>query len=242
MRAPVVIKTNPVPDDTTTGVLQSLESMTMNALVLGGSDDPLDHAVLLRGVRGDELLLQPIALDQGGVASAREDQAVVRSQKERLLNAAKVPVASDQGLLQRGLCGLGSSAAAEVPSEQFPGVAIDHQGQRSPVVPATPNPAHIRGTALIWSRGNRRQRLNPRPESNRSFTNLPAHDLEHALDGVLVHVQQVRYGAIPEGRVLLDHGLDRLDELGLHLGIALGGLVVNGRYNVRPTISNFSWL
>jgi hypothetical protein len=226
MRAPVVIKTDLIPDDTT-GVLQGLESMTTNALILEGSDDPLDHTVLLRGVRGDELLLQPTALDQGGVASAREDQAVVRSQKERLLNAAEVPVASDQGLFQSGLCGLRSTAAAEVPSEQFPGMAIDHQGQRSPVVPATPHSAHVRGPALIRSRRNRRKRLNPRPESDGSFADLPAHDLEHALDGVLVHIQQVRDRAVTKGRVLLDHGIDRLDELGLHLGITLGGLVVH---------------
>jgi hypothetical protein len=81
MKAPVVIETDPVPDDTT-GVLQGLESMTMNALILESSDDPLDHAVLLRGVRSDELLLQPIAFDQGGVASAGEDQPVVRSYQE----------------------------------------------------------------------------------------------------------------------------------------------------------------
>jgi hypothetical protein len=62
----VVIETDPVTDDTT-GVLQGLESMTMNALVLESSDGPLDHAVLLRGVRGDELLLQSVAFDQGRV-------------------------------------------------------------------------------------------------------------------------------------------------------------------------------
>jgi hypothetical protein len=52
MRAPVVIEADPVTDDTT-GVLKALESMAVNALVLEGSDDPLDHAVLLRGIRGD---------------------------------------------------------------------------------------------------------------------------------------------------------------------------------------------
>ena len=56
----MVIKTDPIPDDTT-GVLKAFESMTMNALVLEGSDDSLDHAVLLRGVWGDELLLQPVS-------------------------------------------------------------------------------------------------------------------------------------------------------------------------------------
>lgn len=41
------------------------------------SDHALDHAVLLRAVRGDELLLQAIAFDQGRVAAAGEHQTVV---------------------------------------------------------------------------------------------------------------------------------------------------------------------
>ncbi len=121
----MVIKINPIPDDTTC-VLQGLESMTMNALVLEGSDAPLDHAVLLRGVRGDELLLQPVAFDHGRVASAGED--------------------------------LGPATAADVPSEQFSRMAIDHQGQRGPVVPATPNSAHVRGPHLV-DRSRHAQRL-----------------------------------------------------------------------------------
>jgi hypothetical protein len=172
--------------------------MAMNALVLEGSDDPLDHAVLFWGVRRDELLLQPIAFNHGRVPAAREDQAVVGPQQERLLNPAEVSVAGDQGFCQGRLFGLGSTATAEVPSEQLSLMAIDHQGQRGPVIPAAPNSAHIRGSALIWSRGNRRKSLNPLSESDGSFANLPAHDSEHALDRVLIHVQQVRHGAIPE--------------------------------------------
>jgi hypothetical protein len=48
----------------------------VDALVLQCPDDALDHAVLLGAVRCDELLLQPIAAVQGGVAAACEDQAV----------------------------------------------------------------------------------------------------------------------------------------------------------------------
>jgi len=72
VRAPVVIKTDPIPNDTA-GVLQGLEPVAMNTLILEGSDDPLDHAVLLWAVRRDELLLQPIAFNQSGVTSAGED-------------------------------------------------------------------------------------------------------------------------------------------------------------------------
>ncbi len=198
--------------------------MAVNAFVLEGSDDPPDHAVLHLRVRGDEFLLQPIASNWGGVAAAGKDESVIRSKQERLLNAAEMPVAGDQSLFQCRLGGLGPATAAEVPSEQFPRVAIDHQGQRAPVIPATPYSANVRGPSLIRGKRNRRKRLNPRSESNGSFANLPAHDLEHALDGVLIHVQQVRHSATHEGRILPDHCPDRPDKLGLHLGITLVGL------------------
>ena len=72
----MVIKADPICDHTT-GVLQCLEAVAMYALVFERSDHAFDHAVLLRAVRGDELLLQAIAFDQGRVAAAGEHQTVV---------------------------------------------------------------------------------------------------------------------------------------------------------------------
>ena len=94
----MVVKADPIPDDTA-GVLQGLEPVTVNALIFEGSDDTFDHAVLLGAVGRDELLAQAIAFNQGRVAAACEDQAVVGSQKERRLDTAEMPVSSDQGLL-----------------------------------------------------------------------------------------------------------------------------------------------
>ena len=62
MRAAVVVEADPVTDDAGR-VLDALEAMAMNALLLERADHPLDHAVLLRAVRGDELLLEPVAAD-----------------------------------------------------------------------------------------------------------------------------------------------------------------------------------
>ena len=69
----MVIEADPIPDHAT-GVLQGLEPVAVHALLLEGSDDPLDHTVLLGAVGRDELLAQPVAFDQGRVASAGEDQ------------------------------------------------------------------------------------------------------------------------------------------------------------------------
>jgi len=55
VRTLVVVKLNPVADHTA-GVLQSLETVPMRALLLQGPDDTLDHTVLLRTVWRDDLL------------------------------------------------------------------------------------------------------------------------------------------------------------------------------------------
>ena len=76
MWAPVVVKADPVCDHAA-GVLRGLEAVSVHALVFERSNHALDHAVLLQAVRGDELLLQAVAFDQGHVASAGEHQSVV---------------------------------------------------------------------------------------------------------------------------------------------------------------------
>ncbi len=55
----VVMEADPLCDDTR-GVLLGFEAATMYTLLFQRLDDALDHAVLLRAVRGDELLSKPI--------------------------------------------------------------------------------------------------------------------------------------------------------------------------------------
>ncbi len=78
MRAAVVVKGNPVTDDAHR-VLDAFESVAMHALRLQRPNEALDHAVLLRSVRGDELLLQPVVADDGHEEVAGEDQAIDRA-------------------------------------------------------------------------------------------------------------------------------------------------------------------
>jgi hypothetical protein len=42
-------------------VLGAFEALAVDASLLQRTDDALDHAILLWAVRGDELLLQPVA-------------------------------------------------------------------------------------------------------------------------------------------------------------------------------------
>lgn len=98
MRSPAVVEVDPVANYAAC-VLQRLESMTVDALLLERPDYELHHAVLLRTVRGDEFLSQAVATHQARVVAAREDQAVIRSQQERLRHAAQRAESADQGLL-----------------------------------------------------------------------------------------------------------------------------------------------
>lgn len=78
MRASVVVELDPIAQYTH-GVLLALNAMTVYALLFEGADDPFNHPVLLRAMRGDERLLQAIAANPPRVIAAGEDQAVVRT-------------------------------------------------------------------------------------------------------------------------------------------------------------------
>ena len=72
MWASVVVEADPVADGSRR-VLDAVEALAMDALLFQCPDHAFDHAVLLRAVWRDELLLQAVAPDQGGVAAAGED-------------------------------------------------------------------------------------------------------------------------------------------------------------------------
>jgi len=59
-------KSNQVTNDPA-GVVQALEPVSMHALLLERSNHAFEHAILLRAMRGNELLTQPVAPHQGCV-------------------------------------------------------------------------------------------------------------------------------------------------------------------------------
>lgn len=82
MRASVVVKAYPVADHAA-GVLDGLKATAVRALFFQRTDHTFDHAVLLRVVRRDDLLAQPVAAHQRDITARRKDQSVVQSQQER---------------------------------------------------------------------------------------------------------------------------------------------------------------
>ena len=72
MRAAMIVEADPVTDGAGR-MLDAVEALAVDALLLQSADYALDHAVLLRAVRRDELLLQAVAFDQGGVFPTGEE-------------------------------------------------------------------------------------------------------------------------------------------------------------------------
>lgn len=101
MRAPGVVEADPVSNEAGR-VLDAFEAVAVTALLLERADRALDHADLLRAVRGDDLLAPVVAAHEGGEVPAREDQAVVRPQEELPVDAAERAEPSDQGMFQSG--------------------------------------------------------------------------------------------------------------------------------------------
>ncbi len=149
----VVVEADPVSDDAGR-VLEAFKAVPVDTLFLQGTDDALDHSVLLRAVRGDELLAKSIASDELGVGPAGKNQPVVASKQERLRNPAECSKPRDQRLLE---CAAGRRCFAgsrEVPAEQFAGVAVHHERQGRPLVAACPETGKVCRPSLVRPAGD----------------------------------------------------------------------------------------
>lgn len=191
----MIIEADPVADDARR-VLDTFEAMPVSALLFQGPDYALNHAILLGAVRGNELLPQTIAANQGREVSACEDETIIRPQQELPLDPAERPEASNQSVLKRG-SGRGRLArAGQMPAQQLARVTVDHQRQRGPAILAGPDSCQVGRPPLIGRCSDGGHRLDPRSHTNRALANLPALELEDPLHRVFVEAEQPRDRAI----------------------------------------------
>ena len=226
MWSAVVVEADPVTDGACR-VLDAVEALAVDALLLQRPDHAFDRAVLLWAVRGDELLLQPVASDQRGVAPRGEDQAVVGPQKELLRHLSERAEPTDQGMFQGAGGSGGLAGSRQMPAQKLAGVAVDHKGQCGPAVAARPDPTQVGRPAFVRCGRHGGHRLDAGAHADRAFANLPAFDLEDALHGVLVKTQKPGNRAVAEGWLLLDHGLDWIGKARIDLRGGLGRLVID---------------
>ena len=101
MRPAEVVEYDPVADGAAR-MGEPLEALPMHALLLQRPDKALYHAVLLRTVRGDELVAQAVAADHLRVIPAGEDEPVVAAQEELSVDASERAEPGDERLPERG--------------------------------------------------------------------------------------------------------------------------------------------
>ena len=78
----VVVESDPVSNGSHR-VRLALKAMAMHALLFECPDHTLDHPVLLRTMRRDELLLQPIATNQTCIMAAGKNEPIIRAKQKR---------------------------------------------------------------------------------------------------------------------------------------------------------------
>ena len=100
-------------------------------------------------------------------------------------------------------------------------MAINDQGQRGPAAAVRPDTAKVGGPAFAWGRGDKGHSFDAEPHADRALPDLPALDLEDALNLVLVEAEQSGHRAIGKRGFLLDHRLDRLAKRGSTVGADL---------------------
>ena len=103
MRSVIVVERDPIASGAA-GVGDALEALAVYALFFEWSDQSLHHAVLLRTMRCDELLLQAITPDGSGVFAGCKNQPVVAAEQEWRLHSPQCPELCDQRVLQCRSC------------------------------------------------------------------------------------------------------------------------------------------
>ena len=193
----MVIKLDPI-GQYTAGMLERFEAMAVDTLLFDRADHVLDKTILLGAMRRDEFLLQPVAPHERRVAATRKHQSVIGAQEKRRWDAAQRAESCDQRVFEGGRRRRRLPTPRQMSAQQFSRVTVDHQRERGPAIATGPDSAEIRRPAHIGGRRDGRHGLHTWAKPHRAFLHLPAAELKHALDGVLVEAQQMRDGAIAE--------------------------------------------
>src|SRR5690625_7303860 len=98
MWALMIVKGDPVTDSSAS-MLNAFEALSVRALFFKRTNNTFHHAVLLWAMRCNKFLSQAITAHQRSVMARSKNQAVIRTQKKRRVDATKRAKPSNQGLL-----------------------------------------------------------------------------------------------------------------------------------------------
>jgi len=148
MGAFLVVPADPVPD-LSPGVVEILKQMLPHALLLQAPEEALDHAVLLRGVGGDELLAETVVPESRPEPATLEYQSVVAPENGSVSLRTQRPEAGDAGFFQSPLRFLGPPPEGELITHDLSVVAVDDGGQVPPTVRSAMDVGQVHGPTLV---------------------------------------------------------------------------------------------
>src|SRR5680860_376756 len=137
----LVVPANPVAD-LPAGMLEVLEHVLPNALLLQGTKEALDDAVLLQGVGSDELLGKSIVSHGDPETAALEDKAVVTPHDGSLSLRADGAEVVKAGRFQRPFGFFGPAAEGKLIAHHLAVVAVEESHQVPPAVLAAVDVGH----------------------------------------------------------------------------------------------------
>ena len=88
MGSAVIVEVDPISDYSRC-VLKAFKAIPMDALLFKCTDNMCDHSVLLRTMWRDEFLFQAVAVNQTCVVAIGKNEAIIRAQKEGVLNLSE---------------------------------------------------------------------------------------------------------------------------------------------------------
>src|SRR6516162_1986616 len=110
------------------------EVMLPDTLLFKAAKETLDDTVLLRRIRSNEFLAQPIVTTGGTKASALENQAIITTHHRGRAIGTQRTEPRQAGLLERPLGFLGTTAQSELKARDLAVVTINNRGQMTPAV------------------------------------------------------------------------------------------------------------
>src|SRR5680860_1180170 len=144
----LVVPADPVPD-LSPGVVEILKQMLSHALLLQAPEEAFDHAVLLRGIGGDELLAEMVVPESPPEPATLEDESVVTPRNGGVPLGTQGAEAGDTGFFQSPLRFLGSPPEGELKAHDLSVVAVDDGSQVSPAVRSAVDVSDVHSPTLV---------------------------------------------------------------------------------------------
>lgn len=134
---------NIASDDAYTSFFEKTFPMLPDTLLFETAIEPLDEAVVLRRVGGNELLRQPIVQVGGAKAATLKDQPIVAPDLGRRPGGQEGPEGGQTGSFERPLGPLCPPAHGELIADQLAIVTINHRGHGRPAIRLHKHLGHV---------------------------------------------------------------------------------------------------